>query len=100
MHHTITGSQTDWIEICGTGGRILLDPLDEGRVVVETPGGREEFQDTIPEATTLPIIDDFVRAVETGSPTICPAEEALKTNQVIYTGYRSSVEGRSLTVGS
>jgi predicted dehydrogenase len=100
MHHTIRGAQTDWIEVCGTEGRILLDPLDEGRVIVETPEAREEFQDDIPEATTLPIIDDFVRAVETGSPTICPAEEALKTNRVIYTGYRSSVEGRSLTVGT
>ncbi len=99
MHHTVSNSQTDWIEICGTEGRILLDPLDEGRVVVETADGRKEYQDDIPEATTLPIIDDFVRAIETGTPTICPAEEALKTNQVIYTGYRSSVEGRSLPVG-
>ncbi len=93
MHHTITGSETDWIEICGTRGRILLDPLDQCRVTVETTEGRQVFDDPVPESSTLPVIDDFVRAVETGSQTICPAEEALKTNRVIYGGYRSSTEG-------
>ena len=56
------------------------------------------FDDPIPESSTLPIIDDFVRAVETGSQTICPAEEALKTNRVIYGGYRSSAEGRTVSL--
>jgi predicted dehydrogenase len=94
MHHTITGFETDWIEICGTKGRILLDPLDQCQVIVETSEGREVFDDPVPESSTLPVIDDFVKAVETGSQAMCPAEEALKTNQVIYGGYRSSTEGR------
>lgn len=98
MHHTVTGSETDWIEICGTGGRILLDPLDQCRVTIETSEGRQVFDDPIPESSTLPIIDDFVQAVETGSQTICPAEEALKTNRVIYGGYRSSAEGRTVSL--
>ena len=51
------------------------------------------FDDPVPESSTLPVIDDFVRAVETGSQTICPAEEALNTNRVIYGGYRSAAEG-------
>jgi predicted dehydrogenase len=97
MHHTITGSQTDWIEICGTEGRILLDPLDECRVTVETSERRQVFDDPIPESSTLPVIDDFVRAVESGSQPICSAEEALKTNRVIYGGYRSSAEGQPVS---
>ena len=99
MHHTITGSDTDWIEICGTQGRILLDPLDDCRLTLETTEGRKVFDDPVPESSTLPIIDDFVRALETGSKTICPAEEALKTNQVIYGGYRSSAEGNPVSLG-
>ncbi len=98
MHHTVTGAATDWIEVCATGGRILLDPLDACRVVVETSEGREVFDDPVPESSTLPIIDDFVRAVETGSQTICPAEDALTTNRVIYGGYRSSSEGHPVSL--
>ena len=99
MHHTITGSETDWIEICGTKGRILLDPLDQCRVAVETSEGRKVFDDLVPESSTLSVIDDFVRAVETGSRTICPAEEALKTNRVIYGGYRASAGGSPVSLG-
>ena len=98
MHHTVTGSGTDWMEICGTKGRILLDPLDQCRVTLETSEGRQVFDDPVPESSTLPVIDDFVKAVETGSPTICPADEALKTNQVIYGGYRSSAEGHPVSL--
>lgn len=99
LHHTVSGAQTDWIEICGTRGRLLLDPLDDGNLRLETPDGAQEFKGEIGEATTLPIIEDFVRAVGEGRPTICSGEGALETNQVIYTGYRSSELGRSLPVG-
>lgn len=99
MHHTVTGSESDWIEIYGAKGRILLDPLDECRLTLETSEGRQVFDDPIPESSTLPVIDDFVRAVETGSETICPAEEALKTNRVIYGGYQASGQGRPTELG-
>ena len=98
LHHTVAGAPTDWIEICGTQGRLLMDPLDECDLRLETHSGVQEFKADVPEATTLPIIEDFVRAVTEGRPTICPGEEALKTNEVLYTGYRSSQLRRMLRV--
>ena len=78
---------------------LLQGGEDQCRVTVETSEGRKVFDDPVPESSTLSVIDDFVRAVETGSRTICPAEEALKTNRVIYGGYRASAGGSPVSLG-
>ena len=93
LHTTVGGVNTDWIEVCGTEGRLVLDPLGSGTLRLETAHGVEEFKDDVPDAVSLPIIDDFVDALAEGRPPICPGEEALKTNQVIYAGYRSRRAG-------
>lgn len=99
FHTTVGGAQTDWIEICGTRGRLLLDPLGSGTIRVETADGKEELKGDIPEAVSLPIIDDFVCALAEGRPPMCSGEEALKTNQVIYAGYRSAELGQMVAIG-
>ena len=99
LHHTIKGCQTDWLEICGTEGRILLDPLDEGKVIVEsTNTPRTEYNTEVPKSSTLPIIDDFVDAIELGTTTICPPEEAIITNKIIYGGYMSTVKKKPIKI--
>ena len=93
LHHTVKGSQTDWLEICGTEGRILLDPLDDCVVVVEsTKTKKKSYKMNIPESSTLPIVDNFVDAIELGVKTICPPEDAIVTNKIIYGGYLSSIK--------
>ncbi len=104
FHTTVGGAdETDRIEICGTRGRLLLDPLGEppgsGTLRLDTADGKEELKDDIPEAVSLPIIDDFVCALAEGKPPICSGEEALKTNQIIYAGYRSAELGQMVAIG-
>ena len=99
LHHTVKGSQTDWLEICGTEGRILLDPLDECVVIVESTKSKSKtFNMNIPESSTLPIIDNFVDSIELGDDIICPPENAIITNKIIYGGYESSMKGKPVKI--
>ncbi len=85
-------------EIIGTAGKIDWLPYDAGPVVKTI--GRDIQSVDMPEADNvhLPLIEDFVSAINTGGKPVCSAEEAKKTNLVLDAIYRSSESGQEVSL--
>lgn len=66
--------------------KLKLDELTSNKK--QTSGGR----------TTTGVIDEFVRAIKTGSPSVLDAEEAIKAMRVIFAASLSAIEGREISV--
>jgi len=88
------------LEICGTEARLEWSPGNAGPVV--KTAGREATSLELPNAQNvhLPLVQDFVDAVRTGRPPVCPLTEAAKTNTLIDAIYASSAQGREVEVPS
>ncbi|WP_030668031.1 Gfo/Idh/MocA family protein [Streptomyces sp. NRRL B-1347] len=73
----------DRIEVVGGGRALTLDPLDSGRLRVRTARGSSEV--ALPPAPNphQPLIADFVAAVATGRPPVCPVSDARIVDEII-----------------
>ncbi len=87
----------DRLEIIGTKGRVIAEPLNGDRLVVELGGGRQS--EHLPPAENLcaPLIADFVAAVRQGRPPRVDGQEGWAANEVMEAAYRSA--GRSNHLG-
>ena len=99
VHSTILTSppRHDFAQIDGTEGRIIIDPLEfhADQVVVEGTGGREEIAVTALESPyfDLPMVEDFIDAVEEGREPACDAETGYWVQAVADAAVESSREG-------
>ncbi|RMF59663.1 MAG: gfo/Idh/MocA family oxidoreductase [Calditrichaeota bacterium] len=82
-----TAQRSDILEIVGTEGRILLNPLGGNTLVVETTSGRKEYQTPVLPFTHIGLIENFVEHLRRGMPLACSGEEAIKTNRAIAAIY-------------
>ena len=83
-------------EIVGTEAKVYWHPYDSGEVV-KTVGRDVETLSLTPAVNVhLPIVDDFVQAVQQGRPPACPLAEAAKTNVLLDAIYRSATEHREI----
>ena len=104
MHSTILTSppRHDYAQIDGTGGRVLLDPLEFGtpRVSLVTAAGAEEVPVVPLESPyfDLPMIDDFAQAARQGREPVCDALAGYWTQAVVDAARRSAHEQRRVEV--
>jgi predicted dehydrogenase len=89
------GPRRDEFEVWGTEAAALLRPLD---TTIEIVRGNETVTENLPPAANVhyPLVDDFVLAVETGSPLRCPGREGVKTTRIIEAALASAAEGRRI----
>jgi predicted dehydrogenase len=75
----------DQFRIVGTGGEIVLDPLNGREMRINLPAGGSV--ESLPPHANLhyPAVSNFVDAVLAGSPALlaCPADQAVWTDWVI-----------------
>ncbi|WP_282793859.1 Gfo/Idh/MocA family oxidoreductase [Streptomyces sp. CC224B] len=73
----------DRMEFTGGGRTLTLDPLDSGRLRSRGPDG--SWEATLPPAANPhePLVADFVDAVRTGRPPVCPVADARLVDEVI-----------------
>ena len=86
------------LEIVGTEAKLNWLPFDTGPVVKTV--GRDATSLEMPNAENvhLPVIEDFVDAVLTGRPPLCPAREANKTGALLDAIYASAAGNREVRV--
>jgi predicted dehydrogenase len=85
-------------EIIGTGGRILWQPYDSGKVIKTVGKETIELEFPSPLNVHLPLIEDFVAAVIDGHKPQVTFAEAAKTNRLLDAVYRSAGERREVEV--
>ena len=93
-------SQT-WIhdfEVIGSQGGVRWSPADAGEIVLTL--GRVVQKLEMPNAANvhLPLIEDFNRAVLEDRHPVVPVAEALKTNLLLDTIYRSAQTGQEILI--
>ena len=104
VHSTIWTSppRHDSAQIDGTKGRILIDPLEffADHIRLERPKGVERVPVTPLEAPyfDLPMIDDFVVAVQEGREPVCDGASGYWTQAVVDGAYLSARERRTVKV--
>jgi len=81
-----TKSGVDRLEIVGSELKLVAESLD-GPVltIIEGKKVKEEKFD-VPENVHLPLVEDFVQAVQSNRRPVCSAEEASKTNVLLESG--------------
>ena len=94
----------DFVEVDGTGGKLILDPMEHWADTVRLirPDGEEllrvepvsaAFQD-------LAMIEDFVDAVWEGREPVCGGEPGLRTQEVIAAAYESALTRAAVTLAA
>ncbi|MEV1047742.1 Gfo/Idh/MocA family oxidoreductase [Streptomyces sp. NPDC049916] len=87
------GPPRDLFALYGGGRSLILDPLDAGELVIHEPGGVRR-RVCPPDANPhLPLVADFVAAVATGRPPVCPVTEAVLVDDVLVAAERSDALG-------
>ncbi len=92
----------DHLSIIGTLGKVVLEPMDSPRLTLIIGGDRR--QDTyeeeipLPENVHLPMIEDFVSALEEGRSPLESGEEGLKTNRILAAIEESTRSGKMVAV--
>ncbi|GGR99653.1 NADH-dependent dehydrogenase [Streptomyces aureoverticillatus] len=83
----------DRFEVSGGGRSLTLDPLDSGLLRRHGFPGAGEV--SLPPAANphQPLIADFVAAVATGRPPVCPVAEAHLVDEVLAAAERSAASG-------
>ncbi|MEI5097541.1 Gfo/Idh/MocA family oxidoreductase [Streptomyces sp. PmtG] len=84
----------DRVELTGAGRTVTLDPLDSGRLRISGPYGTRET--TLPPAANphQPLLADFVEAVATGRPPVCPVADARLVDEVILAAHGRNSRAR------
>lgn len=85
-------------EVVGTEAKVLWLPYDSGKVVKTV--GREITELDMPPASNvhLPLIEDFISAVQDGRKPAVTFAEAAKTNRLVDAIYQASMEKREVPV--
>ena len=83
-------------EIVGTEAKIYWHPYDSGQITKTIGRDTEEIEIPPDENVHLPLVQDFVEAVQEGRQPVCPVSEAFRTNILMDAIYRSSRERREV----
>jgi len=81
-------------EIVGTEAKVYWHPYDSGQIAKTVRRQVEALELPPAENVHLPLVEDFVKAVIQGRQPICPLHEAVKTNILLDSIYRSASEDR------
>ncbi|HIC88389.1 MAG TPA: Gfo/Idh/MocA family oxidoreductase [Anaerolineae bacterium] len=88
----------NFLELCGTGGRIWTSPLhskdSDGLLRLLTPEGEERF--IFQQSTHVALIEAFGRCIEDGEPVPVPGVEGLRGMAVVEAAYESARTGRTV----
>ena len=104
VHSTILTSppRRDMAQIDGTKGRIIIDALefDNDQLRLETEGGIEIVEvEPLPRPYfDLPMIDDFVEAVQAGREPVCDGVTGYWTQAVADAARASAAQGKRVDV--
>lgn len=77
-------------ELVGSKGRLTMSPFDSGDLTYASGRGVKSVPAPEAENVHLPLIQNFVDALNDDAKLLVPLEEALKTNLVLDAVYRSS----------
>ncbi len=82
----------DRLVIRGEYGVATLDPLDQGRLIVETQHDKKIFDDPPPGNLHIDVVEAFGRAVQGEEEGICTLSEARRVDEILEAtyGFRSS----------
>jgi len=85
-------------EIVGSEAKVHWHPYDSGQVIVTR--GRQVDELSMPPADNvhLPLVEDFVQAIQSGGQPACPLGEAARTNTLMDAVYASAAEGREVVL--
>ena len=98
-HWSVNPGRGDY-EVWCTGGHVSV-PYTRGSEFILESGGRTETLSLPPgELHDLPLIEDFVRAVEGSGAHLLPGGGGLEVQRVIDAAYASAREGAVITLGS
>lgn len=90
----------NYLELCGTGGRIWTSPLhskdSRGLLRVLTPEGEQRF--TFEQRTHVALIEAFGRSIEYGEPVPIPGVEGLRGLAVVEAALESARTGHTISV--
>jgi predicted dehydrogenase len=93
----------DFVEVDGTGGKLILDPMEHWADHVRwiRPDGEERIpvQPVSAAFQDLAMIEDFVAAVREGRDPVCGAAPALHTQEVIAAAYESARTRAAVPLG-
>ncbi len=87
-------NSSDEFEIYGTEGKILARPLDGGHLEVHRDKQVGIFELPPPKISHWGLVENFVRAVNEGTPLLCSGEKGIKTNLIMEAAYRSAKTGK------
>lgn len=76
------------MEIVGSEGKIIVEPLDSPHLTVIRGREREDFSIPAPDNAHLPCIEDFVTACREGCTPLCDGADGLRTNQTLENAIR------------
>ncbi len=77
------GCYLDRLEIVGTEGKIIADPLDGKELVIVRGRDVEVKEFELPENVHLPLVEDFIEAIENDRKPICSGKSAAKVNAIL-----------------
>lgn len=89
----------DSIEVFGTHGSATVPDLEGTRLVLQVATSVETVE-TAPRspATHRPLVEDFVRVLQSGGSVRCSGADGLRTTQIIELAYRAARERQTLEV--
>jgi predicted dehydrogenase len=105
VHSTTLTSppRSDFVEVDGTGGKLLLDPMEHwaDHVRLIRPSGEERIpvRPVAAELQDLAMIEDLVIAVREGREPVCNAGAGIHTQEVIAAAYDSARLERTVPIG-
>jgi predicted dehydrogenase len=92
--------EVDFLEVCGTGGRIWTAPLpakdSRGELRLLTPAGEQRF--AFEQGTHQAMIEAFGASLEAGAPVPIPGEAGWRGLAVVEAAYQSARSGRTIRV--
>ena len=80
----------DQFTVLGSEGRLCATPLNAGSLQIETPQGSRQEAHPPAENFNLPLIADFVQAIESGTRSRVDGESGRRTNDVMRRAYECS----------
>jgi predicted dehydrogenase len=86
VHAYFAWNSKTWIdrfEIVGSEGKIIAEPLDSPNLTIICGREREELQIAAPPNAHLPLVEDFVQAVQEGRAPLCEGKAGLRTNYLL-----------------
>lgn len=88
----------NFLELCGTGGRIWTSPLHskDSRGVLRLLTADGEQRLAFEQSTHVTLIEAFGRCIEDGAPVPIPGLEGLRGTAVVEAAYESARTGRAV----